>query len=202
MWSMKVEEEDMRVVGKEGGSGKKKSQPSLCMRRSAKNVLTSIYSRQCQRLLITSLPFSPPAISDASFAFPVSATEPTSDSRIISDKNTGSASSSRKPGISIDICTHDPWPEAAADAEDPSAPSRSVDAVRSFLESCCNVSDARTVFSTSALTPTIAWVPSAKPMRALPFVPGRMSDSAVNGRNCVGERPSGRIGPLGSESEE
>lgn len=56
------------------------------------------------------------------------------------------------------------------------------------------MSAARTVFSTSAFTPTIACVPSAKPMRALPFVPGRMVVSAESGRNCVGERPSGRIG--------
>ena len=40
----------------------------------------------------------------------------------------------------------------------------------------------------------MASVPSAKQIRALPLVPGRMSVSAVRGRNCVGERASGRIG--------
>lgn len=149
---------------------------------------------------MTNLPFNPPAISPAPVA-PPSATEPTNDSRIISDKKTGSASSSRNPGISIDICTQDPCPDTAAD---PSCPSRS----SATLISLCwdnprasSVSAARVVFSTSALTPTMACVPSAKPMRALPFVPGRMLDSAVRGRNCVGERPSGRMGVLGRERE-
>jgi hypothetical protein len=161
--------------------------------RSVRNKLTSIYNRQCHRLLITSLPFKPPAISLTSSELP-SATDPTKLSLIISPKNTGKASSSRYPGISIDICTHSPCPETAAE---PSSPSR-------FSASpCCarlresSVSAARMVFSTEALTPTIACVPSAKPMRALPFVPGKMLVSAERGRNCVGERPSGRMGLLG-----
>ena len=50
------------------------------------------------------------------------------------------------------------------------------------------------VFSTSALTPTMASVPSAKHIRALPLVAGRMSVSATKGRNWVAVRPSGRTG--------
>ena len=37
-------------------------------------------------------------------------------------------------------------------------------------------------------------MPSEKHTRALPLAEGRMSASATRGRNCVGERPSGRIG--------
>ena len=36
--------------------------------------------------------------------------------------------------------------------------------------------------------------PSPQIMRAEPLVDGRMSDSAINGRNCVGVRESGRMG--------
>ncbi len=160
-------------------------------KRSSK--LTSIYKRQCHRLLITSLPFNPPAISFAASPFPP-ATEPTRLSRIISLKNTGRASSSLNPGISIDICTHSPCPDTAAE---PSSPSRFSASPRCARLRESSVSAARTVFSTSAFTPTIACVPSANPMRALPFVPGRIVVSAERGRNCVGERPSGRIGFLG-----
>jgi hypothetical protein len=40
----------------------------------------------------------------------------------------------------------------------------------------------------------MASVPSAKQIRALPFVPGRMLVSAIRGRNWFGVRASGRIG--------
>lgn len=56
------------------------------------------------------------------------------------------------------------------------------------------------VLPISALTPTMASVPSAKHMRALPFVLGRMPVSALRGRNWVAKRPSGRRGGV-SESE-
>jgi hypothetical protein len=52
----------------------------------------------------------------------------------------------------------------------------------------------RRLFSTSALIPTMASVPSAKQIRALPLAEGRISVSATRGRNCVVVRPSGRTG--------
>ena len=52
----------------------------------------------------------------------------------------------------------------------------------------------RAVLCTSALTPTMDSVPSAKQIRALPYVAGRISVSAISGRNVAGERPSGRMG--------
>lgn len=39
-------------------------------------------------------------------------------------------------------------------------------------------------------------MPSAKQIRELPFVPGKMSLSAINGRNWLAVRASGRIGGL------
>lgn len=45
-------------------------------------------------------------------------------------------------------------------------------------------------------------MPSAKQIRALPFVPGRMSHSATRGRNCVAVRPSGRMGGCEEREEE
>ena len=56
-------------------------------------------------------------------------------------------------------------------------------------------------FSTSAFTPTMASVPSAKHIRALPFVPGRISVSAIRGRNWVGDRESGRRGGSSERDE-
>lgn len=162
-----------------------------------------MYNLQCHRLLMTNRPFKPPAIPLSIPSPSLPPTEPTRLSRIISARKTGNASSSLKPGISMLICTQDPCPPVAA--EDPSVPSRpSPLGPRSFCsdsDRASRVSAVRVVFSTSAFTPTMACVPSAKPMRALPFVPGRISHSAVRGRNCVGERPSGRMGFWGSERE-
>ena len=56
------------------------------------------------------------------------------------------------------------------------------------------------VRSTSALTPTIPSVPSAKHSRALPFAKASRSVSPINGLKEVGERASGRMGGF-SESE-
>lgn len=95
----------------------------------------------------------------------------------------------------MDICTQDPCPVLDACCGSSSLVSAGP---------CCArlaTSAAATVFSTSAFTPTMACVPSANPTRALPFVPGRMSVSAVSGRNWVGERPSGRMGLFGRASE-
>jgi hypothetical protein len=157
-----------------------------------------MYNLQCHLLLITNLPFNPPAIPSSS------ATDPTNGSRIISARKTGNASSSRNPGISIDICTHDPCPDAVSCFPFPlplPVPSPPPPSPVSAAAVCWRTSPADAVLSTSALTPTIAWVPSANPMRALPLVPGRTSVSAVSGRNWVGERPSGRMGVLGRASE-
>lgn len=51
-------------------------------------------------------------------------------------------------------------------------------------------------FSTSARTPTIASVPSAKHIRALPLAEGRSEVSARRGRKDVGVRASGRMGGM------
>src|SRR5256885_26861 len=54
----------------------------------------------------------------------------------------------------------------------------------------------KTVLSTSALTPTIASLPSLKLRCAEPLVAGRISVSALNARNSVEVRESGRMGGL------
>lgn len=92
-------------------------------------------------------------------------------------------SSSLCPGISTVISSHSFWPFGTYLLASFSSSSSL------FVYTC-----RRGVRSTSAFTPTTASVPSEKHTRALPFVPGRMAVSAVRGRNCVAERPSGLMG--------
>lgn len=115
-------------------------------------------------------------------------------------RNAVPESSSLNPGISTVISTQDESPfrlsspslasPSSTSSSSPSPPSR-------YTVS----SPARcAVLSTSAFTPTMASVPSAKHILALPLVPGRMPVSATRGRNWAGERPSGRMGGV-RESE-
>lgn len=137
---------------------------------------TSRYSLQWNRLLIHNFFANSPSASRASL---------NSEAR-----NTVAASSSRCPGISTAISSQSPRAFFLSSA--PSPPPRIA-----FRPSASSLlAGASAVFSISALTPTMASVPSARQTRALPFVPGRMPVSAVSGRNCVGVRPSARMGGL------
>jgi hypothetical protein len=146
---------------------------------------TSTYSFQWNRRLMYSLFLRSPLASNASVS--------------MAERNTGSASSSRNPGISMLISTHEFSP-ASVSFLSSSSISTSPPATVSSL-SFSPVVGRHCDFSTSAFTPTIASVPSAKHTRALPFAPGRISLSATKGRNWVGERPSGRIGGLRHSDE-
>lgn len=122
----------------------------------------------------------------------------TSASLNMDAKNTVVASSSLYPGISTAISSHSFLAAGSGPLEPPSSPVDFSPPSETILRS--SDTGSTSVFSISALTPTIASVPSAKQTRALPLVPGSMPVSAVRGRNWVGLRPSGRIG-VGRESE-
>lgn len=116
------------------------------------------------------------------------------------------ASSSLVPGISTAISTQPDSPSRASFLAPSSSSSSSCDppaaaVINSVSRSVFPAPYRARVLSTSALTPTMASVPSAKQMRALPLVPGRMSVSALRGRNWGAARPSGRRGGV-SEREE
>lgn len=146
-----------------------------------RNIHTSIYNRQCHLPLIPSLPLTPPSA--------------TSPSCIICARNTAIPSSSRCPAMSIPTSTH----PSSSSSSPPSFPRRP----------CSPSSPPRTPpppppppsprassgrFPSSAFTPTIASVPSAKHSLALPLALGRRSVSATRGRKEVGVRASGRMG--------
>ena len=102
------------------------------------------------------------------------------DSRSISERKIREGSSSRREGRSTVRVTHEGLPLESL----------------SSLSSSVMLSWDETVLSTSALTPTIASLPSLKLRCAEPFVAGRISVSALKARNCVEVRESGRTGGL------
>lgn len=123
-----------------------------------------------------------------------------SASLIISPKNTSNESSSLSPEMSILSSTHSPFPTLLRAAFWPPSLSVSIASPSSRPFSSASKEDRPPiVFSTSALTPTIASLPSLKLRCALPFAVGSTSVSAVRGRNCVGERESGRIGGVAAK---
>ncbi len=124
----------------------------------------------------------------------------TSPSRIICARNTTMASSSRWPGMSTVTSIHlsSPVPFPFSPSPSPSLPTPPISSSSplplSPIWSYQRSFPTTWTFSTSAFTPTIASVPSAKHSLALPFADGRRSVSATKGRKEVGERASGRIG--------
>jgi len=86
------------------------------------------------------------------------------------DRNTGRASSSRKPGTSTLISTQAFWPLPLLSSVSSPSP-MSTSSGSSSVGRCRDL-------STSALTPTSASVPSSRAMRALPFALGSTSYSA------------------------
>jgi len=117
--------------------------------------------------------------------------EETRDPCIISARNISVGSSSLRVGRSMFSDTHDGWPLVLPVV----MLSRAI-----ALSSPCWRKGCEAVFSTSALTPTIASLPSLKLRWAEPLVAGKTSVSALSGRKAVADLESGLIGGV-SERE-
>src|SRR2546430_1250761 len=91
------------------------------------------------------------------------------DSRSISERKAREGSSSRREGRSMVKATHEELPREELQP----------------LSSPTTLSFDEAVGSTSALTPTIASLPSLKLRCAEPFVAGSISVSALSARNSV-----------------